>query len=50
VTKLESLKVIDANYAEAKVDFKGNFGHETGGLNVKINSEGLIEFISAYLD
>jgi ketosteroid isomerase-like protein len=50
VTKLESLEVINPNYAKAKVDFKGNFGHETGGLNITLNQDGLIEVIDAYLD
>lgn len=50
VTRLESLEVINENYAKAKVDFKGNFGHETGGLNITLNPDGLIEVIDAYLD
>ena len=50
VTKLESLKVINPHQANAHVDFTGNFGHETGGLNVTINTDGLITAIDAYLD
>jgi len=50
VTKLESLEIISSTEANAKVDFTGNFGHETGGLNVMINAEGLIIGIDAYLD
>lgn len=50
VTKLESLNIINNSYAEVRVDFTGNFGHETGGLHVKINEKGLIISIHAYLD
>jgi len=50
VTKLESLKVLNDNYAMVQVDFTGDFGHETGGLNVTINTNGLIISIDAYLD
>ena len=50
VTKLESLKITNKNQALAQVDFTGDFGHETGGLNVTINKEGLIVSIDAHLD
>ncbi len=50
VTKLESLKVINDRNAKAQVDFTGDFGHETGSLNVTINSDGLITAIDAHLD
>lgn len=50
VTKLESIKVLDNQNANAQVDFTGNFGHETGGLNFTLNNGGLITQISAYLD
>ncbi|MDN3583882.1 nuclear transport factor 2 family protein [Mucilaginibacter flavus] len=33
-----------------KVDFTGDFGHETGGLNIRFNEAGLISSIDAYLD
>ena len=49
VTRLESLVLNDRD-ATAHVDFTGDFGHETGGLNVTINSDGLIIAIDAYLD
>jgi ketosteroid isomerase-like protein len=49
-TKLESLKVLDSLHAKAQVDFTGDFGHETGGLNCTINTDGLITAIDAYLD
>jgi len=50
VTKLESLKIIDNQHALAQVDFTGDFGHETGSLNVTINTNGLIIAIDAHLD
>ena len=50
VTKLESLKRISKTQALAQVDFTGDFGHETGGLNFTINTDGLIIGINAHLD
>lgn len=50
VTKLESLKLTSKTQALAQVDFTGDFGHETGGLNFKINADGLIVAINAHLD
>jgi len=50
VTKLESLKVLNDRQAKAQVEFTGDFGHETGGLNVTINDDGLIVKIDAHLD
>lgn len=50
ITRLESLEIANATRAKAKVDFTGDFGHETGGLDVTINSAGLIAAIDAYLD
>ena len=50
VTKLESIEVTDNQNAKTQVDFTGNFGHETGGLNFTLNNEGLIKSVSAYLD
>jgi ketosteroid isomerase-like protein len=34
----------------AKVDFTGDFGHETGWLDIRFNAAGLIEHIDADLD
>lgn len=34
----------------AKVDFTGDFGHETGWLDIRCNDAGLIEHIDADLD
>jgi ketosteroid isomerase-like protein len=50
VTKLESVAILDDRRAKAHVDFTGDFGHETGGLNFILNSDGLIITINAYLD
>jgi ketosteroid isomerase-like protein len=50
ITKIDSLKIVNANYVEVKVDFTGNFGHETGSLHVTTNKEGLISKIDADLD
>ena len=50
VTKLESLNILDDQHAKAQVDFTGDFGHETGALNVTINNDGLITAIDAYLN
>lgn len=38
VTKLESVKIAGEQYAEAKVDFTGDFGHETGTLNIHVSA------------
>lgn len=50
VTKLISIEKTDNLNANAKVDFTGDFGHETGALNFTFNEEGLIKTIHAYLD
>ena len=50
VTKLESVEVFDDKHVKAQVDFTGDFGHETGGLDVTVNADGLIATIDAYLD
>jgi SnoaL-like domain len=50
VTKLDSVEVFDDTHAKAHVDFTGDFGHETGGLDVTVNAHGLIATIDAYLD
>jgi len=49
-TKLESVELIGKKQGIAQVDFTGDFGHETGGLNITINDEGLIIKIEAHLD
>lgn len=50
VTKLMSLEIISKKKAHAHVDFKGDFGHETGSLIISFDPEGLIIAIDAYLD
>lgn len=50
ITKIESLKKVSELNAIAKVDFRGDFGHETGVLNFTINSKGQITKIDAYLE
>lgn len=49
-TRLESLDIPDSLHAKAQLDFTGDFGHETGGLDFSLNAEGLIICIHAYLD
>lgn len=49
VTKLESLSHA-GNTTKARVDFTGDFGHETGVLNFAFNDNGMIVHIDANLD
>jgi len=49
-TRLESLEIHNDLHATARVDFTGDFGHETGALEVTLNQNGLIIAINAYLD
>ena len=49
-TQLLSVEQIGPAEILAKVDFTGDFGHETGGLAIRISNTGLIEHIDAYLD
>lgn len=50
VTTLISLEVYDDRQVEARVDFTGDFGHETGVLKLRIDADGRIERIDADLD
>ena len=50
VTKLESLEVLDDRRAKVHLDFTGDFGHETGGLDLTINSDRRIFSVNAFLD
>jgi hypothetical protein len=50
VTKLLSIELSGGRNAKVQVDFTGNFGHETGGLDFIFNKAGQIHQISAYLD
>ena len=49
-TELVSLEHKGLGKILAKVDFTGDFGHETGGLDIRFNEAGLISRIDAYLD
>lgn len=50
VSKIESVEVFDRRHAKARIDFTGDFGHETGSLDVTINANGLIVKIDADLE
>ena len=50
VSKLKSVEVLDDRHVKARLDFTGDFGHETGVLNVTTNANGLIVAVDAYLD
>jgi ketosteroid isomerase-like protein len=49
-TKLLSFEHTGPGKILAKVDFTGDFGHETGWLDIRFNDAGLIEHINADLD
>lgn len=49
-TKLLALEQKNDFTASARVDFTGDFGHETGWLRFKLGADGLIERIDAHLD
>jgi len=49
-TKLLSVEETGPSNILAKVDFTGDFGHETGGLVILFNEAGLIKHVEAYLD
>lgn len=49
-TKLLSFEYPGQGKILAKVDFTGDFGHETGWLAIRFNDEGLIDYIDADLD
>lgn len=49
-SKLLSREQLDDLAAIVRVDFTGDFGHETGSLRIKIGSDGLIERIEANLE
>jgi hypothetical protein len=50
ISELLSLKQLDDFEALVRLDFTGDFGHETGTLKIKTNSSGLIERIDADLE
>jgi ketosteroid isomerase-like protein len=49
-TELLSFEQTKPGQLLAKVDFTGDFGHETGWLDIRFNDAGLIEHIDADLD
>jgi ketosteroid isomerase-like protein len=49
-TRLLALEQKDDATASARVDFTGDFGHETGWLRFKLDADGLIARIDANLD
>lgn len=49
-TRLVSLERLDDAAAIARVDFTGDFGHETGMLRIRTGAAGLIVRIDADLD
>jgi len=50
VTRVLSIENIDETEARVRVDFKGDFGHEIGLLNIRLDAEGLICRIDADLE
>lgn len=49
-SKLLSMEDLDTFHSSVRLDFTGDFGHETGILNIAINATGLIERIDADLE
>ena len=50
VSRIISVDVLDEARAKAHLDFTGDFGHETGVLDVTINDDGRIATVAADLD
>ena len=50
VSALLSSESIGERRTRAHVDFTGDFGHETGVLEIRVDAAGLIERIDATLD
>jgi hypothetical protein len=49
-SKLLSIETLDDLHANVRLDFTGDFGHETGTLKIALNADGLIERADADLD
>ncbi len=49
-SKLVSIETTDDFHADVRLDFTGDFGHETGILKIALNADGLIERADADLD
>jgi len=50
VSTVLSVVVVDDRRAKAHLDFTGDFGHETGVLDITVDSEGRISTVAADLD
>lgn len=50
VTRLLAIETKSETQARLRVDFTGDFGHETGRLDLSINDDGLITEIDANLE
>lgn len=50
VSKILSISTLGRRCVRARLDFTGDFGHETGWLDISIDKGGLIEAIDADLD
>ncbi|ALM84475.1 nuclear transport factor 2 family protein [Bordetella sp. N] len=50
VSKLLSIEPLGDAEALVRLDYTGDFGHETGALKIKTNANGLIERIDADLE
>ena len=49
-SKLLSVETVDDRRAKAHLDFTGDFGHETGVLDITLGADGLIASVAADLD
>jgi ketosteroid isomerase-like protein len=49
-SKLLCIESLSGSRAIVHLDFTGDFGHETGTLDISVNGSGLIETIQADLD
>lgn len=50
VSKVLSVEMLGDKRAMVHLDFTGDFGHETGVLDISLNAKGLISSIDADLD
>lgn len=50
VARLLSIERLTADRTRVRVDFTGDFGHETGLLEISVNADGLIVRIDADLE
>lgn len=45
-----SVEEVDEHHTTARVDFTGNFGHETGFFEITTDEAGLIKSVKTYLE